>query len=144
MLCVLILCGSGYGWGLKLTMKKGIVKFSKEFVTPIGLKEWVGIEIEYDMSSECPRDVLTNAKEIINGWHSLNNPASHTSGYPNLLNPEELPVINAAEERIGIEIENATTKEELIKHKDSLSTHYLADLYSTKLFQLNKINASPK
>lgn len=53
-------------------MKTGIVKFSKEFVTPIGLKEWVGVEMEYDMSGECPKEVLTNAKAIVEQWHEAN------------------------------------------------------------------------
>lgn len=54
-------------------MKQGTVKFSKEFVTPIGLKEWVGIEMEYDMSSECPKEVLTNARTIIEQWYKESN-----------------------------------------------------------------------
>lgn len=64
-------------------MKQGTVKFSKEFVTPIGLKEWVGIEMEYDMSSECPKEVLTNAKTIVEQWHNENN--QNKSDYPILL-----------------------------------------------------------
>lgn len=121
-------------------MKQGIVKFSKEFVTPIGTKEWVGIEMEYDMSTECPKDVLTNAKTIVEQWHK-----ESSASYPNLLNPDlqyapgpstELPVINKAEERLGILIENASTKEELMGYKNDCSTVYLADLWATKLSTL--------
>jgi hypothetical protein len=71
-------------------MKQGIVKFSKEFVTPIGTKEWVGVEMEYDMSTECPREVLTNAKTIVEQWHSSNNQGSFDSSIP----PGPPPVIN--------------------------------------------------
>lgn len=65
-------------------MKTGTVKFSKEFVTQIGTKEWVGVEMEYDMENECPKEVLTNAKTIVEQWHKESN-----AGYPNLLNPDE-------------------------------------------------------
>lgn len=63
-------------------MKKGVVKFSKEFVTEIGLKEWVGIEMEYDMSSECPKEILTNANILVNQWHSGQNPHLQPQGPP--------------------------------------------------------------
>jgi hypothetical protein len=71
-------------------MKQGIVKFSKEFVTPIGTKEWVGVEMEYDMGTECPRDVLTNAKTIVEQWHSSNSQGILVS----LIPPGPPPVIN--------------------------------------------------
>jgi hypothetical protein len=71
-------------------MKQGIVKFSKEFVTPIGTKEWVGVEMEYDMSTECPRDVLTNAKTIVEQWHISNSQGILASSIP----PGPPPVIN--------------------------------------------------
>lgn len=109
-------------------MKQGTVKFSKEFVTPIGLKEWVGIELEYDMNTECPREVLTNAKTIIEQWHNSNN-----STASQFAPPTEIPVINKAEERLGILIENATTIKELLNYKNDLTTPYLADLFSSKM-----------
>lgn len=91
-------------------MKKGIVKFSKEFVTPIGTKEWVGIEMEYDMGTECPRDVLTNAKTIVEQWHKGNNPD------PAQLAPStELPVINKPYDRqIGITPEDILSSPDLV------------------------------
>jgi hypothetical protein len=71
-------------------MKTGTVKFSKEFVTSIGLKEWVGIEMEYDMNTECPRDVLTNAKTIIEQWHNSNQLQINPE-YAHLLQPSIPP-----------------------------------------------------
>lgn len=72
-------------------MKQGIVKFSKEFVTPTGTKEWVGLEMEYDMSTECPRDVLTNAKTIVEQWHKE---SSSQGLIDNSIPPGAPPVIN--------------------------------------------------
>lgn len=71
-------------------MKQGIVKFSKEFVTAIGTKEWVGVEMEYDMSTECPRDVLTNAKTIVEQWHQSSNQGTLDNSIP----PGPPPIIN--------------------------------------------------
>lgn len=51
-------------WGLKFTMKKGIVKFSKEFKTMTG-NVWLGVENEYDMNAENPIDVFKRAEETI-------------------------------------------------------------------------------
>lgn len=63
-------------------MKQGTVKFSKEFITPIGLKEWVSVELEYDVATECPRDVLTNAKEIVTQWHQASSPGFPDNSIP--------------------------------------------------------------
>src|SRR6266536_3163778 len=71
-------------------MKQGIVKFSKEFVTPIGLKEWASCEREYDMASEEPRDVLTAAKKTVIEWHEASNKGMADSSIP----PGPPPVIN--------------------------------------------------
>lgn len=97
--------------------------------------QWIGMEAVID-DTESPERQLDKIKEMTDSWYKKNTTIT-PNGYPNLLNPEELPVINTAEERIGIEIENTTTKDELLKYKDSLSTPYLAGLYSTKLILLN-------
>lgn len=109
-------------------MKQGTVKFSKEFITPIGLKEWASCEMEYDMSSENPKDVLTAAKNVVNEWYVSNNPAM-----PQMAPSTELPVINKAEERLAILIENAQTKEELMAYKNQITTPALSNLFSMKL-----------
>lgn len=46
-------------------MKQGIVKFSKEFVTETGLKEWVGVEIEFDANNETALEALRRAEDIV-------------------------------------------------------------------------------
>lgn len=49
-------------------MKQGIVKFSKEFVTETGMKEWVGLELSFDMDSESAVNVLARAETIVNEY----------------------------------------------------------------------------
>lgn len=112
-------------------MKQGIVKFSKEFITPTGLKEWVSLEWEVRE----PFDEAKAMETFMKVREFVCNSQPKEGIYP-LGPPHELPVINKAEERLGILIENATTKEELMKHKNDASTPYLADLFSTKLSQL--------
>jgi len=77
-------------------MKKGIVKFSKEFVTNIGLKEWVGVEMEYDMEVECPKEVLTNAKTIVEQWRKESNSGANELSLDelNIMPPGPPPVIS--------------------------------------------------
>ena len=115
-------------------MKKGIVKYSEEFVSPVGLKSWRGIELEYDMSSEDPIEVFGNAKKIVEKSASINN---KFSGYPNLLNPDEnLPVITSKQEepQIGITPESLMSCQDLatidsyrllIKGKEDLELAYM-------------------
>lgn len=81
-------------------MKTGTVKFSKEFVTPIGLKEWVGIELEYDMSSEHPQDVLNDAKEAVTSWYKSSNQALSDNSIP----PGPPPTIQVKQEDREIEV----------------------------------------
>jgi len=111
-------------------MKQGIVKFSKEFVDPnTGLKEWYGYEGPVDeiIESEEIQKAFKYAKDQVMSAKGF-NPAPAQIG-----SSIELPVIDKAEERLGILIENATTREELIKYKDEAKTPYLAALLATKL-----------
>jgi len=115
-------------------MKKGIVKYSEEFVSPIGLKSWRGIELEYDMSSEDPIEIFDNAKRIVEKSASSNHPFS---GYPNLLNPDDnLPVITSKQQepQIGITSESLMSCQDLvtidsyrllIKGKEDLELAYM-------------------
>lgn len=112
-------------------MKVDRTKYTAHYENGMVVAQWISVEMSLDESAgESPMDALDRSKDIVDKWYKSKNIE------PAIYNPHELPVINTAEERIGIEIENATTKEELMKHKDSLSTPYLADLYSTKLIQL--------
>jgi hypothetical protein len=115
----------------KQTMKQGTVKFSKEFITTIGLKEWVSVELEYDMATECPRDVLTNAKEIVTQWHQASSP-----GFPdNSIPPGPPPIIQVQQQdiRIGVLVEDIMSCKELavldsyrlmVKGNDELTAAY--------------------
>lgn len=49
-------------------MKQGIVKFSKEFVTETGLKEWAGIELPFNEERESGVDALRRAETIVNEY----------------------------------------------------------------------------
>lgn len=118
-------------------MKQGIVKFSKEFITPTGLKEWLSLEWEVGEPFDEAKAMETfiKVKEFVcnsQPKESIYAPAPST----------ELPVINKAEERLAILIENAETKEELMKYGNEANTPYLADMLLTKLaiIQLNTRN----
>jgi len=48
-------------------MKQGTVKFSKEFITPIGLKEWVTLdwEVGVPFDSQKAMETFTSVKEFV-------------------------------------------------------------------------------
>lgn len=56
-------------------MNQATVKFSKEFITPSGLKEWVGIE--WPVGLEVDRDAifatLDKVRDAVLDWHQKNN-----------------------------------------------------------------------
>lgn len=119
-------------------MKQGIVKFSKEFITPTGLKEWLSLEwdVNEPFDEAKAMETFMKVKEFVCNSQSGGNVLNDNSYAP--APSTELPVINKAEERLGIQIENAKTKEELMSYKNDCSTVYLADLWATKLSTLNK------
>jgi hypothetical protein len=112
-------------------MKQGTVKYSEEFVTPIGLKKWFGVELQYDMDTEDPP--FDKAKMIVAMAAGVQ--ISFNESLP-LGPPIGLPVIDKAEERLGIKIDNASTMDDLLKYKNDLSTPYLSDLFAAKLTAL--------
>lgn len=67
-------------------MKQGVVKISQEFLTPIGLKRWVGIEYPVDFSQENVMDAFTKADKMVqdyqSSWQSVVKPSDN-----------ELPVV---------------------------------------------------
>jgi hypothetical protein len=115
---------------------KGIAKNSQEYVDAMGLKRWFGLDLEFDQDVKSPEEALVEVES------KVRNAIAKSNGQVILDNsippgpPTELPVINKAEERLGILIENAATKEELMAYKDNLTTPYLADLFSSKHQQL--------
>lgn len=57
----------------KYKMKQGLVKFSKEFVTETGLKEWAGIELPFNEERESGVDALRRAETIVNEYQRSKN-----------------------------------------------------------------------
>jgi hypothetical protein len=114
-------------------MKTGTVRVSEEFIKPDGTKKWYAHEKQYNQDTEDPQDVFAKAEAEMNAYAKKS--IQVTPQCPPAP-PTEIPVINKAEERLGILIENASTKEELMTYKDSLTTPYLADLFSSKHQQL--------
>lgn len=116
-------------------MKIGTVRVSEEFIKPDGTKKWFSHERQYDMDTEDPLEVFAKADAIMTAFAKSNSQGILDNSIPPGP-PTELPVINKAEERLGILIENATTPAELMAYKDNLTTPYLADLFSSKHQQL--------
>lgn len=71
-------------------MKQGTVKFSKEFITPIGLKEWLTLEwpIDEPFDEQKAMDAFTRVKDFVCSYQSS------TPGFPdNSIPPGPPPVI---------------------------------------------------
>ncbi len=118
-------------------MKQGIVKFSKEFVTPIGLKEWASVEYEFDMQTEDPLDVFARAKKDVCTFQAQEALKGIDLGWgPNNAPPTEIPVINKEHERLEMLIDNSKSIEELMGYKNNLSSPFLANCFWTKHQQL--------
>ncbi len=116
-------------------MKTGTVRVSEEFIKPDGTKKWYAHEKQYNQDTEEPSDVFAKAESEMNAYVKKSSQVILDNS-TRLDPPTEIPVINKAEERLAILIENAKTMEELMAYKGSLSTPYLADLFSIKLGQL--------
>lgn len=89
-------------------MKQGIVKFSKEFVTETGLKEWAGIELPFNEERESGVDALRRAETIVNEYQ---RPKSylmqHEITYPSQYGPTDIIAGRSSEdERIANLIRN--------------------------------------
>lgn len=44
---------------------KGIAKHSMEYVDPIGLKRWYGLELEFDQTSKHPLDAMAEVESLV-------------------------------------------------------------------------------
>lgn len=77
-------------------MKQGIVKFSKEFVTETGLKEWVGIELPFDSENESAIDALRKAETIVNEYQ---RPKSYIMQYNMPYQTQSTPTGELPDER---------------------------------------------
>lgn len=116
-------------------MKTGTVRVSEEFIKPDGTKKWYAHEKQYNQDTEDPQDVFATAESEMNAYVKNSNQVT-----PQYLPapPTEIPVINKAEERLGILIENAATRDELMKYKDNLTSQYLANTFSAKLLNFKQ------
>lgn len=82
-------------------MKQGIVKFSKEFVTETGLKEWVGVELEFDGNNETATEALHRAEAIVREYQ---RPKSYLMQYESSHPAQMAPGRTAADEIIATTI----------------------------------------
>jgi hypothetical protein len=92
-------------------MKQGTVKFSKEFITPIGLKEWVGIEYPVDFETDDIQEAFNYAKGEV-----MKSQAS-SPGFPdNSIPPGPPPIIQVQQQeiRIGVLVEDIMSCKELV------------------------------
>ncbi len=123
--------------GLKFSeLKKGTVKFSKEFKTMTG-NVWLGLENEYDMGSEDPIEVFKRAEHTIQEYAKASGLVVYFDSNSNVLNPDfhPLPVITSYNEepQIGVTPEVIMSCQELavidsyrllIKGKPDLESAY--------------------
>ncbi len=116
-------------------MKTGTVRISEEFIKPDGTKKWYAHEKQYNQDTEDPMDAFAKAEAEMNAYVKKSSQVILDNS-TRLGPPTEIPVINKAEERLGILIENAETRAVLMQYKDNLTTAYLADLFWTKHEQL--------
>src|SRR6478609_11456156 len=106
-------------------MKQGTVRVAEEFIKPDGTKKWYTHEKQYNQDTEDPVDVFAKAEAEMNAYIKKSSQAAINGTIPP--GPStELPVINKAEERLGILIENAATIDELLNYKNDLSSTYLS------------------
>src|SRR6478736_7830582 len=117
-------------------MKIDRTKYTAHYENGVLVAQWISVEMALDTANgESPIEALDRSQELVQQWYNSKNiPFNNSSMPPGP--PAELPVINKAEERLGILIENAATKEELMNYKNDVTTPYLSDLFSTKLSML--------
>jgi hypothetical protein len=117
-------------------MKIDRTKYTAHYENGVVVAQWISVEMALDTANgESPIEALDRSQEVVQQWYkSKNLPFNNGSMPPGP--PTELPVINKAEERLGILIENAATKEELMNYKNDVTTPYLSDLFATKLSML--------
>lgn len=93
-------------------MKQGSIKYSKEFITPVGLKEWLSIEYPVDFDTENPVDVYGHIKSMIQECRQAEPKA------PDLLPPGPPPEIQIQKTdesiRIGILAQDIISCQDLV------------------------------
>jgi hypothetical protein len=91
-------------------MKQGIVKFSKEFITPTGLKEWVGIEWPVDFENDNVMGAFNQAKKAVCDFQLAS--AGNIESMPNPM-PQVIQV-QPEDRRIGIMADDIMSCQDLI------------------------------
>lgn len=82
-------------------MNKGVVKFSKEYTTETGTREWVGIELEFDSDCESGVNALGRAEAIVREYQ---RPKSYLMQYESSHPAQVAPSRTAADEIIAATI----------------------------------------
>jgi hypothetical protein len=55
-------------------MKQGTIKYSQEFISPTGLKRWIGMEYPLDWETDDPQFILNYLKNMAEaGYSALNS-----------------------------------------------------------------------
>ena len=121
-------------------MKKSIVKFSKEFITETGLKEWVGINLRFNEERESGTDALRRAETIVNeyqrpkGYIMQYNMPYQTQSTPAGQLPEERQVGLTPELIMGCE--DITTLQTFYLLVDKSNDETLKIVYNNRKAQL--------
>lgn len=121
-------------------MKQGIVKFSKEFVTDTGLKEWAGIELPFNEERESGVDALRRAETIVNEYQ---RPKSYLMQYNMPYQTQSTPAGQLPEERqVGLTpelimgCEDITTLQTFYLLVDKSNDEALKVVYNNRKAQL--------
>lgn len=87
-------------------MKQGIVKFSKEFMTPTGLKEWVGIEWPVDFENDNVMGAFNQAKKAVCDFQLASSALSEMtfggSVFPSQVGPSPIINRNPEDREVGL------------------------------------------
>jgi hypothetical protein len=119
-------------------MNVASTKYTAHYENGIVVAQWISIEMALDgANGESALDALDRSQELVQKWYASKQITTIGNSIPPGP-PTELPVINKAEERLAILIENASTKEELMKYKDNLTSQYLANVFSSKLLNFKQ------
>ena len=99
------------------------VKFSKEFITPIGLKEWVTLDWDVDVPFDEKKamEALSRVKEFVcnyqgNGQVILDDSRPSGSGLYQSVPPGPPPIIqvNAGDREVGVTVESIMSCQDLV------------------------------
>lgn len=115
-------------------MKFERASYSTTFsIAPYGINDKVGFDILLE-PGDTPEMALEAAKATAEAWYRGHHPAFAARTVQ--ISGEPAKVINRADERLQVLIENAKTVEQLLTFKDKVPAH-LKELYDHRLNQLS-------